>query len=116
MRGLSSSTFLLFFGLYQPMLEGISHLSLPVLIPLAAGVILCMVILPKGVEALFRKWHSEASHAILGIVAASTLLIFPVELLQSPTQILIGLLFVIGGAVVSYALSCLCDRLQQGQE
>ena len=41
---------------------------------------------------------------------------FPVELLQSPTQILIGLLFVIGGAVVSYALSCLCDRLQQGQE
>lgn len=114
--GLSSSTFLLFFGLYQPMLEGISHLSLPVLIPLAAGVILCMVILPKGVEALFRKWHSEASHAILGIVAASTLLIFPVELLQSPTQILIGLLFVIGGAVVSYALSCLCDRLQQGQE
>ena len=114
--GLSSSTFLLFFGLYQPMLEGISHLSLPVLIPLAAGVILCMVILPKGVEALFRKWHSEASHAILGIVAASTLLIFPVELLQSPTQILIALLFVIGGAVVSYALSCLCDRLQQGQE
>ena len=114
--GLSSSTLLLFFGLYQPMLEGISHLSLPVLIPLAAGVILCMVILPKGVEALFRKWHSEASHAILGIVAASTLLIFPVELLQSPTQILIGLLFVIGGAVVSYALSCLCDRLQQGQE
>ena len=84
--------------------------------PSVIGKAVAALGVPKGVEALFRKWHSEASHAILGIVAASTLLIFPVELLQSPTQILIGLLFVIGGAVVSYALSCLCDRLQQGQE
>ena len=44
--GLSSSTLQIFFGLYQPMLDGISSLSMPVLLPLAAGVALCLLLLP----------------------------------------------------------------------
>ncbi len=100
--GLSSSTLLIFFGLYQPMLEGISRLSIPVLLPLAIGVGVCLLLLPKGVNALFEKFRSQCSHAILGIVIASMAAVLPVELFESISNIFFGILYVAGGFLVSY--------------
>ena len=113
--GLSSSTLLLFFGLYQPMLEGISRLSLPVILPLAAGMALVILTLPKGVNFLFHRYDSVCSHAILGVVLATLVMIFP----PFPAQGL-GRLSYIGciaiGAVASYFLERLCARLAEASE
>lgn len=113
--GLSSSTLLLFFGLYQPMLEGISRLSLPVILPLAAGMALVILTLPKGVNFLFHRYDSVCSYAILGVVLATLVMIFP----PFPAQGL-GRLSYIGciaiGAVASYFLERLCARLAEASE
>ena len=113
--GLSSSTLLLFFGLYQPMLEGISRLSLPVILPLAAGMALVILTLPKGVNFLFHRYDSVCSHAILGVVLATLVMIFP----PFPAQGL-GRLSYIGciaiGAVASFFLERLCARLAEASE
>ena len=43
--GLSSSSLLLFFGLYHPMLDGISGFNLYVLIPMIIGMAACILLL-----------------------------------------------------------------------
>lgn len=114
--GLSSSTLLLFFGLYQPMLEGISSFSLPVLLPLAAGMGICLITLPKGVKALYTRWYSIASHAVLGIVLASTASIFPLEAAVSAASLAGSAACIAGGAVASYLAVKACERLEPTEE
>lgn len=109
--GLSSSTLIIFIGLYQPMLDGISALSMPVLIPLAIGAGACLLALPRAVNAAFDKWYSQLSHAIIGIVLASTVTIIPMEMFDSAKSILLGVVYIILGAVVSYFLTKLCNKL-----
>jgi len=109
--GLSSSTLIMFFGLYQQMLDGISTLSMSVLIPLAIGVAACMLILPRGVNAAFGKWYSQLSHAIIGVVLASTVMVIPEGAFGSVKSALISIAFIIAGAVVSFLLSRLCAKL-----
>lgn len=112
--GLSSSTLLLFFGLYQPMLDGIAALSLKVLFPLAIGVIICLTILPKGVNAAYKRFYSVISHSVLGIMAATTVMILP-DFRVGITDLMIYALCIIGGAVGSYFISRACSKLEYTQ-
>ena len=112
--GLSSSTLLLFFGLYQPMLDGIARWSMQVLIPLAFGAALCLLLLPRLVHSAYQKHHAILSHAILGIVAATTVMILP-AIDPTPSGIAIAVACICGGAVFSYFLSRLCERLKQAK-
>ncbi len=109
--GLSSSTLIIFIGLYQPMLDGISALSMPVLIPLAIGAGACLLALPRAVNAAFDRWYSQLSHAIIGIVIASTVTIIPMEMFDSAKSILLGVMYIVLGAVVSFFLTKLCNKL-----
>lgn len=109
--GLSSSTLIIFIGLYQPMLDGISSLSMKVLIPLAIGAGACLLALPRVVNMAFDKWYSQLSHAIIGIVIASTVTIIPTEMFASTKSILLGVMYIVIGAVVSFFLTKLCNRL-----
>lgn len=110
--GLSSSTLLLFFGLYQPMMDGISHLSMSVLLPLALGAGACVLLLSHGVKWLFDKWYAILSHAILGIVLASTVSIYPVEMVQTPASLFLSIGCIVGGFIFSYLASLLCAKLE----
>lgn len=109
--GLSSSSLLLFFGLYQPMLAGISTLNMSVLLPMGAGTLACVLLLSRAVDAAYKKQYSLVSHGVLGIVAATVLMIMPFNV-GSVSQGLINLLYIVGGAVVSFVLSNICDRLK----
>ncbi len=75
--GLSSSSILIFVGLYEQMTDGIASLDLGVIIPLIAGVALTVILLARLVNGLFEKFNSIACHAVNGVVIASTLLIIP---------------------------------------
>lgn len=95
--GLSSSTLLLFLGLYQPMLEGISILDFTVLIPMGIGVIICVLLLSKLVSCAFEKHYSLMSHCVFGIVIATTIMIMPKQ-----KNVFLSWLIVVGSAAVSY--------------
>lgn len=109
--GLSSSSLLLFFGLYQPMLDGISGLDVRVLLPMGIGLGGCILLLSRAVGFVYKKQYSLVSHGVLGIVAATAVMILPLQI-ESPAQGIVNALFILGGAAVSYGLSCLCNRLK----
>ncbi len=71
--GLSSSSLLLFLGLYQAMTAGIAHFSLGVILPMVAGIALVIFISARAISYMFEKHYSSSSHAILGFVIASTI-------------------------------------------
>lgn len=75
--GLSSSSFLIYLGLYQPMTAGIADLSLPVVVPLIMGVLLTVFVSARAIDHLFRKHYAVIYHIILGFVIASTAAIIP---------------------------------------
>ncbi len=105
--GLSSSTLIIFLGLYQPMLEGISHLSFPVIVPLGIGVLMSVAFFSQIMGALLKKHFSFISHIIIGLMAATTVMIFP----PLDKDILIPCLLWIGiGAISSYLLTSLCVK------
>lgn len=109
--GLSSSTLLMFFGLYQPMLKGISGFKLPVIIPLGIGALLCILLLSKLVNAAFKKFYNVFSHLIVGIVAATTVMIMP-DWSKSSEGYWFMAMCIIVGAAISYALTKVCAGLK----
>ena len=113
--GLSSSSLLLFFGLYGPMLEGISRFDLAVLIPMAIGMGACVLALSKAVNLAYKKFYSVISHGVLGIVAATAVMIMP-QWDGTAGSAVASIIFVIIGACVSYAFSCICDRIKEKSE
>ena len=108
--GLSSSSLLLLFGLYQPMLEGISQLALHVLIPMGIGMAACILLLAKGIRTAFEKQYCAVSHCVIGIVAATMVMIFPAEGIGAE-NILPCMISIIGGAAASYGFTKVCDKL-----
>jgi len=113
--GLSASTLLLFFGLYGPMLDGISRLDMSVCIPLAVGMVLVLLLLPRLVKAALARWDAPLSHGILGIVLATTVMIFPGVPASAAGWVLYALCM-IGGCGVSYLLGRVCAALRKNAE
>ncbi len=106
--GMSPSNFLIYLGLYQSMASGISHLDLGVIIPLALGLIVCVLTFAKLVSWLFKKSYAVMYHLILGIVVGSTLAIIPAGV-SGWTIAVCAALFLIGAAC-SYALAKLDEK------
>lgn len=113
--GLSSSSLLLFFDLYQPMLEGISQLDLSVIFPMGIGMATCVLLLSKAMDYAYKKYFSIVSHSVLGIVAATAIMIIPFQVSSFASGI-INLFFIIGGAAISYILSLICNKLKLNSE
>lgn len=110
--GLSSSTLLLFFGLYQPMLKGIAAFDFSVLIPMGLGVLACVVPLSRFIQNAYEKQYNLISHSILGIVAATAFMIFPTKE-SSPGTFVILLAAIIGGAAAAFGLSQFCNKISE---
>jgi putative membrane protein len=101
----------MFFGLYEPMLNGISSFSLSVIIPLAIGLVLCLILISRAVNKMYEKWHSQVSHTIIGVVIASMIMVIPFESLNSPYAMAIAIISVAAGACASFLIGKLCDKL-----
>ncbi|NMC17537.1 MAG: DUF368 domain-containing protein [Chloroflexi bacterium] len=101
--GMSPSNFLIYLGLYQPMANGIKNLDLGVILPLALGLILCVLVFAKLVSWLFNKAYTVMYHLILGVVVGSTLAIIPAGV-SGWTIALCAVLFLLGFAA-SFALA-----------
>lgn len=113
--GFSSSTLLLFFGIYSAMADGISNLDLKVLVPLGAAMLITMLLLSKVMRVVFEKYHNIASHCVLGFVLATTLLILPSFCVRWQS-IVIYVLCIIGGAIASFFLTRLFAAIKNATE
>ncbi len=107
--GMSPSSLFIFFGLYEPMTAAIGALDFAVLLPMGAGLLLTVLVLARGVNAIFERKYPQAMHAILGIVIASTLGILPIGATAAGWDIPIWLLCFAFGVAVSVGMSRLGD-------
>lgn len=110
--GLSSSSLLLFFGLYQPMLAGIATFDLTAILPLGVGMALCVLLLSRVIERTYQKHFSIVSHGILGIVAATALMILP-KWNGSVQALIVNLAAILFGCALSYGFSRLCRNIHK---
>lgn len=101
--GMSSSSTLLFLGLYQPMSEGIATLNWHVLLPFAIGIIGTVLLLARLVNMLFEKHYGIAFYCVIGFVIASTIPIIPVSF-AGVGEALLSILAVLVGFFGSYFL------------
>lgn len=109
--GLSSSSILLFMGLYQPMAEGIGNLDMAVLIPLLLGFLATIAVTAKITNRLLERHYGIFSKIILGFVISSVLMIAPVSF-AGISQLLLGILCFVAG----FFLARWMDKLNMRNE
>ena len=109
--GFSSSTLLLFFGIYEAMSAGISRLDFGVLIPLGIAMLATLLLFSKVMKFVFDRYHSVVSHCVLGFVAATTLMILP-SFKTGFTNILIYIGCIIAGGIASFFFSKACNKIK----
>ena len=124
--GLSPSNFLIYFGLYDKMATGIKNFDMSVVIPLALGLIVCVLLLAKAAEWAFSRYHSQMYHLILGMVIGSSAAIFPTVVFPAFTakgladsglslagSIVFALALLVAGTVASWLFSGVEDRVAE---
>ncbi len=75
--GISFSHFLLILGLYEQLLHAVKTLEFTFLIPLAAGVLLGILLFSKMLEHVMEKYPKETYLLILGFIVGSVAAIYP---------------------------------------
>ena len=100
--GLSSSSILIYMGLYEPMTAGIAALDFSVILPLLLGLLVTGLSLARVINTLFESHYALVSRIILGVVIASSLKIVPTVFESTVTIIVSVICFIIGFAVARY--------------
>lgn len=101
--GMSFSTLLMPLDLYDPFLAGISMLNPAVLLPAVAGTLMGLMLLPRAVNALYGRYFSIVSHAVVGTTFAATIAVIPYRACLASTQTSITcLVATITGFIVAY--------------
>lgn len=112
--GMSSSSLLIFLGLYYPMSAGIAALNPAVIVPFVIGILLTVLLLARGVNTLFERHYGVAFHCIIGFVIASTIPIIPLSY-KSAGQGLLCLLVAAAGFFATFYMDKLGERTQDAQ-
>ena len=109
--GLSSSTVLIYLGIYVPLTEGIGSFDMAVLIPFGIGIIVTVLLFAKFVNMLFKKHYSVISRIILGFVISSSLKTLPHEF-KSPWTMVLSIIC----CVVGFVIAILMDKSEKKQK
>jgi len=111
--GMSPSNFLVYLGMYPPMVEGFKTLDFVLLTPLFIGAFTCLFAFSKLVDNLLEKHYASVFHLIVGIVIASTLLIVPTEYNYLQPKILICVMGLLLGVGLGYVMSLLEEKYKK---
>ena len=111
--GLSSSSVLLYMGLYEPMTAGIAALDFGVILPLLLGLLITVLALARFVNALYEKHYAIVSRFILGFVVASSLKIVPSSF-ENAGSLVFALVCFGAGFAVARGMDCARNK-QQGE-
>ncbi|MBQ1282005.1 MAG: DUF368 domain-containing protein [Oscillospiraceae bacterium] len=97
--GFSSSSILIYLGLFEPMTAGIGALDPAVLLPMLSGIVLVALLFARLVNMLYKKHYAVTSRVVLGFVIASALKVVPSSF-ESTGMLLLSLAcFAVGFAV-----------------
>lgn len=94
--GLSSSSVLIYLGLYEPMTAGIGALDFSVILPVLLGIVVTALLFARLVNMLFKKHYALISRIVLGFVIASSLKIVPAAYDSILTLVLSVVCFIVG--------------------
>jgi putative membrane protein len=108
--GMSPSNFLIFFGMYKPMVDAFKTLDVLTLVPLFLGLALCLFSLSALMDMLFQKIYSGLFHFVVGIVIASTVMIVPMRYNYLSAGTGVCALAVLAGAGLGLWMSRLEER------
>ncbi|MDR2802684.1 MAG: DUF368 domain-containing protein [Treponema sp.] len=77
--GLSPSNFLVYLGMYKPMVEAFKTMDISVILPILIGGAACLFSLSTLIDTLLKKAYAGLFHFVVGIVLASTVMIVPIN-------------------------------------
>lgn len=75
--GVSSTVILMILGIYKFYLMAISNIYLPILIPMAIGIILGCLVFIKIINYLFNNYYHQTFYSIIGFSLGSILVLIP---------------------------------------
>mgnify|MGYP001765391457 CR=1 FL=1 len=75
--GASVAFVLIYFGIYQPLLDGVARLDPRILLPVVLGAGAAILLFARVADGLFRKAESAATRGVLGLVVGSIGLVYP---------------------------------------
>lgn len=114
--GLSSSSLILLIGLYQPMNEGISHLRPAVILPLGVAMLVTVLLLGKVMNILLNKAYSVVTHAVIGFVISTVVMLIINTPIGCGIDIFFNILGALLGCVASYFFTVLCGIIKKKYE
>ncbi len=100
--GISSSIILMYAGVYEAVLAGISTLDFRMLIPMGVGFGLTVLLLAKVISYMFKRFYGYTYYMVLGFVVGSILALMPS--VSTGSEMIKGMLLGIIGAGLSYGL------------
>ncbi len=100
--GISSSIILMYAGVYESVLAGISTLNLAMLIPMGIGFGITGLLLAKLIHYMFTKFYGYTYYMVLGFVMGSIVTLMP--RIKSLSEVGVGLVLIIIGTGLSYGL------------
>ena len=113
--GMSSSSLLIYMGIYAPMTAGIKNFDMFVILPMTVGIFFIIFVSARAINYLFKKHYAIAFHIILGFVIASTLAIIP-WVYNGLLDALFNLLCFIGGFVIAWLMDKLAQKMHYREE
>jgi putative membrane protein len=99
--GISGSFLLLVIGLYRSVVQAVSDLNIPLLIPIALGICAGLFIGAALVRFLIAKAPRETYGAVLGLVTGSILVLYPGGF-GNGAWVIVSLVCMLAGAAISY--------------
>lgn len=108
--GLSSSSFLIYLGLYEPMTAALGSLDLSAVAPIMIGIVVTAAAFARFVSMLYKKHYAIISRVVLGFVIASSLKILP-SAFAGPWELVISLACFAAGFAVALGM----DKAQTKQ-
>lgn len=102
--GLSSSSILIFLGLFQDVISLISDVRINLILPILIGIVLSVLLTARAINYLLEKHYSLIIQVILGIVISSTLIIIPTGF-TAISHIILGIICFAAGYAISLKMS-----------
>lgn len=110
--GLSSSSILIYMGVYNQITDGVGRLDLGVIIPLFVGIAGVVFLFARLVNYVYNRHFSLVSHMILGFIISSTLLIMP-STFKDSKEIIISIIVFFGGFAIAWGMDKFGERIKK---
>jgi len=103
MPGMSFTSVMIFIGIYYDQIAGLANFDLAVIVPIGVGAALSALSLAKAVNRLLDRHYTVTFFGIIGIVAASTVVIIP-RSYQSAADFFLSLIVALAGFAISFSI------------